>query len=940
LSRSEIDHLAHRALLGQVSVEAASGLFNQSKVIYLETGENLFKEGDIGDGVYLITKGELRVQVAKPDDSKIVMALIESGQLIGEHYLLEQSGGGKRGSDAQAANPCELLFVEGSTFLEFLKVHPSLAHLLHSRAAEREELNLQQRSQMFNLLNELDVVDLSQRLRFDSGEIIFKEGQEGDAAYTVVSGTVTIFHEATPDQPLIKVGVGQTFGERALITMDVRAASARAESAVTLLKLSAPQFQDLYRDSPAFHEMIQGIDFSYRLPQAVGQSSTYIGEIDGQPSINRLYELVDGRRIVSSWIPALKAFKIAPLQVLDTTSATTHHHTTWFEPILNDRPSRSQRSIQYDKHGHIKGLTCTGDWSDLPWLIDQVLSGAILPIALLTDFEATGRIRLPHPEPQKSSRESIVCNCLGLTQGAMMDKVASGLNTVELLRLNTGCGTICGGCIPTIEGLLGQAEWIPITASSTIETADVRSFVLKPDLDIPVVWHTGQYITISGRIDGLWISRNYTLISPPESNHPMIAVKREPLGMFSRWFFDGDPLLKQMRIAQPRGNETWSPEGPPTVCFVAGIGVTPAIAIVRAAISEGQAGRPAPAVNVHYSGRSEAELPFLTELRQAVAIEPSIQLTVRLTAESGRLQADDIAIISDQYQDARYFVCGPPAYINTVVGGLQTLGLPQDSIHVERFTHAGGPPVLSKNEDTNSSIRAPFIRRAYGAGLLIVAVLLLILASPELMSSKPTGYPNTGHSDLACNACHVEAPGTARQQLQAKVQFLLGQRESDSPWQHQPVSNKNCMDCHDRPKDMHAPHLFLESKYALIREELGPDQCVSCHREHRDVRVTNTEIEFCSACHQEMNLKNDPLIPPASPSHAELVNSGQWSSCLGCHDYHGNHLAPTPTDLGKVISIPDLQKYFRGGDTPYGPVRLKAVTPSADATNLRNKVNP
>ena len=57
MSRSEIDHLAHRALLGQVSVEAASGLFNQSKVIYLETGENLFKEGDIGDGVYLITKG-------------------------------------------------------------------------------------------------------------------------------------------------------------------------------------------------------------------------------------------------------------------------------------------------------------------------------------------------------------------------------------------------------------------------------------------------------------------------------------------------------------------------------------------------------------------------------------------------------------------------------------------------------------------------------------------------------------------------------------------------------------------------------------------------------------------------------------------------------------------------------------------------------------------
>ena len=104
-----------------------------------------------------------------------------------------------------------MLFVEGSIFLEFLKVHTTLANRLHSRAAEREELNLKQRSQMFNLLNELDAVDLSQRLQFDSGEIIFKEGQEGDAAYTIVSGNVTIFHEATPDQSLIKVGVGQTF---------------------------------------------------------------------------------------------------------------------------------------------------------------------------------------------------------------------------------------------------------------------------------------------------------------------------------------------------------------------------------------------------------------------------------------------------------------------------------------------------------------------------------------------------------------------------------------------------------------------------------------------------------------------------------------------------------------------------------------------------------
>ena len=60
---------------------------------------------------------------------------------------------------------------------------------------------------------------------------------------------------------------------------------------------------------------------------------------------------------------------------------------------------------------------------------------------------------------------------------------------------------------------------------------------------------------------------------------------------------------------------------------------------------------------------------------------------------------------------------------------------------------------------------------------------------------------------------------------------------------------------------------------------------MSCHREHQGVRVTLTEIGYCRHCHEETRLKRDPL----DVSHEALIKAKEWDSCLGCHDFHGNH---------------------------------------------------
>ena len=69
-------------------------------------------------------------------------------------------------------------------------------------------------------------------------------------------------------------------------------------------------------------------------------------------------------------------------------------------------------------------------------------------------------------------------------------------------------------------------------------------------------------------------------------------------------------------------------------------------------------------------------------------------------------------------------------------------------------------------------------RSGYLAGALAVIGLALLLSSPDAQWLQAAGRPTPGHEGLSCEACHVSAPGTFRQQVQAGIRYLLGMRAS------------------------------------------------------------------------------------------------------------------------------------------------------------------
>lgn len=50
--------------------------------------------------------------------------------------------------------------------------------------------------------------------------------------------------------------------------------------------------------------------------------------------------------------------------------------------------------------------------------------------------------------------EETICNCMGVTAGAIKEAVDGGASTLKEVQDATGAGTICGDCFEKIEHLV------------------------------------------------------------------------------------------------------------------------------------------------------------------------------------------------------------------------------------------------------------------------------------------------------------------------------------------------------------------------------------------------------------------------------------------------------------------------------------------------------
>lgn len=82
---------------------------------------------------------------------------------------------------------------------------------------------------------ELRIVDgLMHERSYQADEVIFDEGEEGQAIYIVLEGEVLICRQGQADSPIARLGPGTFFGDIALLDDSPRSAQARAAAATRL----------------------------------------------------------------------------------------------------------------------------------------------------------------------------------------------------------------------------------------------------------------------------------------------------------------------------------------------------------------------------------------------------------------------------------------------------------------------------------------------------------------------------------------------------------------------------------------------------------------------------------------------------------------------------------------------------------------------------------
>ena len=292
---------------------------------------------------------------------------------------------------------------------------------------------------------------------------------------------------------------------------------------------------------------------------------------------------------------------------------------------------------------------------------------------------------MPPATAAASGADAILCGCVQLTTGAVDDAIRDGCATTAALEQALACATVCGACLPLLAERVAAAAWTPVEVAAELRLTDtVRALRLRPVAGAVKRWRAGQHVVLGGHVDGQWIDRSYTITAAPGDAEVEITVNREPHGLLSNWLFDERTDGDRLRISEPRGEPVWELGDEPALCFVAGIGVTPAIAACRAL---GARAPESAAIHVDCSARHASDLPGIHELRATAGVT----VDVRETATHGRLTAADVRELVALHPGARVLVCGPAGYMRDVGLFLRTAGVPAERIHMEVFTHAGAP---------------------------------------------------------------------------------------------------------------------------------------------------------------------------------------------------------------------------------------------------------
>src|SRR3712207_985236 len=109
LQAEAFDHFVNNRLFEGIRAELLEEVAHELRVVRLNEGDVIFREGDPGDSLYLVGRGSVQISKRGRGGAQETLAFIQSGNFFGEMALLD---GKPRSAMATAAESTVLGTVE------------------------------------------------------------------------------------------------------------------------------------------------------------------------------------------------------------------------------------------------------------------------------------------------------------------------------------------------------------------------------------------------------------------------------------------------------------------------------------------------------------------------------------------------------------------------------------------------------------------------------------------------------------------------------------------------------------------------------------------------------------------------------------------------------------------------------------------------------------
>ena len=142
--------LKNIVLFSELSQEEIRDLLELSKNRKYPRGNIVLYKGDVGDVIYIILKGKVKVVLSNPDGKEIILNTLNTGEYFGEMSIFDQL---PRSANIVAMEDCEFLVIPQEAIIDLIRKNPQVALKMISVMSAR----LRESNEQINSLAHLDV---------------------------------------------------------------------------------------------------------------------------------------------------------------------------------------------------------------------------------------------------------------------------------------------------------------------------------------------------------------------------------------------------------------------------------------------------------------------------------------------------------------------------------------------------------------------------------------------------------------------------------------------------------------------------------------------------------------------------------------------------------------------------------------------------------------